>query len=69
VTPEAGVLVDPTDEADLARGLAAAAAMPCPNHAARAAAESHDVRLQAEKVEAVLARAVRDRQDGARRAA
>jgi glycosyltransferase involved in cell wall biosynthesis len=69
VTSEAGVLVDPTDEADVARGLAAAAAMPCPNHAARAAAESHDVRLQAEKVEAVLARAVRDRQDGARRAA
>jgi glycogen(starch) synthase len=69
VTPEAGVLVDPTDEADVARGLAVAAAMPCPNHAARAAAESHDVRLQAEKVEAILRRAVRDRQDGARRAA
>ena len=31
VTPEAGVLVDPTDVNDLARGLAEAAKLPCPN--------------------------------------
>jgi hypothetical protein len=36
--------------------------MPCPNPAARLAAEAHDVRRQAEKVEAVLARAARDPQ-------
>jgi len=69
VTPEAGVLVDPTDEDDLARGLSAAAALPCPNPAARAAAESHDLRRQAERVEAILLRAARDRQGGARPAA
>jgi hypothetical protein len=33
--------------------------MPCPNQAARAAAEEHDVRRQAEKVEAILERAAR----------
>jgi glycosyltransferase involved in cell wall biosynthesis len=69
VTPEAGVLVDPMDEAELARGLAASAALPCPNLAARAAAEAHDVSRQAERVEEILQRAVRDRRDGARPAA
>jgi glycosyltransferase involved in cell wall biosynthesis len=69
VTSEAGVLVDPTDEDDLARGLAAAAALPCPNQAAREAAERHDLRRQAERVEAVLLRAARGRRDGARPAA
>src|SRR5215210_8251990 len=44
VTPDAGVLVDPTDVDDLERGLRAAAALPCPNPAARAAAEEHDVK-------------------------
>jgi glycosyltransferase involved in cell wall biosynthesis len=66
VTPQAGVLVDPTDEHDVARGLASAAALPRPNPAARLAAEEHDVRRQAERVEEVLLRAVRDRRDGAR---
>jgi glycosyltransferase involved in cell wall biosynthesis len=61
VTPEIGVLVDPTSEADLVSGLAAAAALPCPNPAARAAAAEHDVRRQAERVEEILRRAVRDR--------
>lgn len=61
VPPEAGVLVDPTDVDDLERGLRAAARLPKPNAAARAAAEAHDVRRQAEKVEALLAAAVRDR--------
>jgi glycosyltransferase involved in cell wall biosynthesis len=69
VTSAAGVLVDPTDEDDLARGLAAAAALPCPNLAAREVAERHDLSRQAERVEAVLLRAARDRRDGARPAA
>jgi glycosyltransferase involved in cell wall biosynthesis len=59
VPPEAGVLVDPADEAALAKALVAAAELPCPNPAARAAAEEHDVRRQAEKVEALLERAAR----------
>ena len=56
VTEEAGVLVDPIDIDAIAHGLAAAAALPCPNPAARAAAESHDVRRQAERIEEILAR-------------
>jgi glycosyltransferase involved in cell wall biosynthesis len=69
VTAEAGVLVDPTDEAELLRGLAAAAALPCPNHAARLAAEAHDLRRQAERVEEILLQAVRGRRADAPRAA
>jgi glycosyltransferase involved in cell wall biosynthesis len=69
VTPDAGVLVDPTHEDDLVRGLAAAAQLPCPNPAARAAAEAHDVRRQADRVEQILQRAVRDRPGAARPAA
>ena len=61
VTPAAGLLVDPLDVDELARALEAAAALPRPNAAARAAAAEHDVRRQAERVEAILARAVRDR--------
>ena len=59
VPPEAGVLVDPADEDALVDALRSAAAFPCPNPAARAAAEEHDVRRQAEKVEAILERAAR----------
>ena len=59
VPPEAGVLVDPVDEDALVEALRAAAALPCPNPAARAAAAEHDVRRQAEKVEAILQRAAR----------
>jgi len=62
VPPEAGVLVDPVDENDLIEALRTAAALPCPNLAARAAAEEHDVRRQAEKVEAILQRAARGQQ-------
>lgn len=57
VTPEAGVLADPTDESALTRALGAAAALPRPNLAARAAAEPHDLRLQAERIEGLLMRA------------
>jgi glycosyltransferase involved in cell wall biosynthesis len=60
VPDDAGVLVDPLDEAQLARALETAAAMPSPNEAARAAAAVHDVRRQAERVEEILLRAVRD---------
>jgi glycosyltransferase involved in cell wall biosynthesis len=69
VPPEAGALVDPTDVDDIARGLRAAAALPTPNAAARAAAEDHDVKRQAARVEEILLRAVRDRPSAARRAA
>jgi glycosyltransferase involved in cell wall biosynthesis len=61
VRGQAGVLVDPTDLDDLERGLRAAASLPRPNEAARAAAAEHDVRRQAEKVERLLEQAVRDR--------
>jgi glycosyltransferase involved in cell wall biosynthesis len=61
VPPGAGVLVDPRDEDELARALGAAAALPVPNEAARAAAADHDVTRQAERIEAILARAVRGR--------
>jgi glycosyltransferase involved in cell wall biosynthesis len=61
VPPEAGVLVDPADEDALLAALQTAAELPCPNPAARAAAEAHDVRAQAEKVEAILERAARGR--------
>ena len=57
VPPEAGVLVDPLDVDALARGLREAAALPCPNGDARAATEEHDVRRQAERIEAILSRA------------
>jgi glycosyltransferase involved in cell wall biosynthesis len=61
VTDDAGVLVDPLDTDELARALETAASLPSPNDAARAAAAGHDVRRQAERVEEILLRAVRDR--------
>ena len=61
VPAEAGLLVDPADEDALADALRAAASFPCPNDAARAAAEPLDVRRQAERVEEILTRAVRGR--------
>jgi glycosyltransferase involved in cell wall biosynthesis len=60
VPPEAGVLVDPLDTDAIAAGLAVAAALPSPNPAARAAAAKHDVRIEAQKVAGVLARAAED---------
>ncbi len=58
----AGVLVDPEDEEALSSALDTAAALPRPNETARRAALEHDVRRQAERVEELLVRAVRDRQ-------
>jgi len=57
VPPEAGVLVDPLDEDALSEALARAAALPRPNQAAVDAAARHDVRLQASRLEAILAAA------------
>jgi len=59
VPDDAGVLVDPLDVDELARALELAAALPSPNAAARTAAAAHDVRLQAARVEEILARAAR----------
>jgi glycosyltransferase involved in cell wall biosynthesis len=59
VPAEAGLLVDPLDVPELARALETAASLPSPNAAARAAATEHDVSLQAERMEAILLRAVR----------
>ncbi len=61
VPDDAGVLVDPLDPDALTRALETAAMLPSPNDAARRAAELHDVRRQAERVEEILRRAVRDR--------
>jgi glycosyltransferase involved in cell wall biosynthesis len=61
VPPDAGVLVDPLDVEALAAGLRQASTLPRPNEAARAAAESHDVRRQAERLEAILSRAAAGR--------
>jgi glycosyltransferase involved in cell wall biosynthesis len=58
VTPEAGVLVDPTSVEPIADGLRAVAAFPTPNLAARQAAEPYDVRREARRVADVLERAV-----------
>jgi glycosyltransferase involved in cell wall biosynthesis len=60
VTPDAGVLVDPADEDSIAAGLERAAALPRPNPAAREAAAKHDVRIQAERIEAILRTAAGD---------
>ena len=57
VPPAAGILVDPLDEEALVGALRAAAALPAPNRAARAAAAEHDVNRQAERIEAILDRA------------
>jgi glycosyltransferase involved in cell wall biosynthesis len=61
VPPEAGILVDPLDVGALARALEQAAALPRPNEAAREATAAHDVRRQAERIEAILTRAVEGR--------
>ena len=60
VTSQAGILVDPLDDGALVSALAAAAALPRPNLAGRQAAAAHDVRRQAERVEEILLRALRD---------
>jgi glycosyltransferase involved in cell wall biosynthesis len=61
VPVDAGVLVDPLDVGEIARGLETAAGLPSPNEAGLRAAAEHDVRRQAERVEEILERAVRGR--------
>lgn len=61
VPPEAGLLVDPMDEEEIAAALRRAASFPVPNPAARAAAEQHDVREQTRRVEEILRRAAAGR--------
>jgi glycosyltransferase involved in cell wall biosynthesis len=61
VPPGAGILVDPYDDDAISAALREAALLPRPNVAARRAAEAHDVRRQAERVEEILLRASRDR--------
>lgn len=57
VTREAGVLVDPTEEGEIERGLRELAGFPTPNPAAREAAARHDVGVQAGRIAEVLERA------------
>jgi glycosyltransferase involved in cell wall biosynthesis len=57
ISPAAGVLVDPESVDSIAAGMAEAARLPVPNPAARAAAAEHDVRVQAARIERVLAAA------------
>ncbi len=59
VPPEGGILVDPQDEDALTAALDSVASLPVPNLVARKAAEAHDVRLQAARVEEILLRAAR----------
>ena len=57
VTPEAGVLVDPHDDAALQAAMRRAAELPSPNRAARSAAAEHDVTEMAARMAEVLERA------------
>jgi len=61
VTPAAGVLVDPADEAALTKALRQTAGFPRPNPDARAAAAAHDLNRQAARIETILERAARGR--------
>jgi hypothetical protein len=61
VTEASGLLVDPTDDDALVGALSTAAELPRPNPAGREAAAEHGVKRQAERVEAVLLRAVAGR--------
>jgi glycosyltransferase involved in cell wall biosynthesis len=55
VSPEAGILVDPGSVTSIEAALRRAAELEVPNAAARRAAAEHDVRVQAEKIERILA--------------
>ncbi len=67
LTPGCGALVDPLDVDAIRAGMEHCATLPVPCEAAVAVARAHDLRLQAERVEAVLAAAVeqgRERRQG-----
>jgi glycosyltransferase involved in cell wall biosynthesis len=57
LTPRIGALVDPLDVDSIAAGMVAAAALPVPCREAVRVAAEHALPLQAERIEAVLARA------------
>jgi len=57
INPRIGALVDPLDVDSIAAGMLAAAALPVPSQAAVRAAAAHALPIQAQKIEAVLARA------------
>lgn len=63
VPPEAGILVDPTDDDGLLEALGRAAELPSPNLAARAAARVQDVEVQAARMAAVLERVAAGRSE------
>jgi len=67
VPPEAGALVDPLDVDALTRALAFATALPRPNEAARRASAPHDLRRQAERIEAILSAAAGEIRPGSPR--
>jgi glycosyltransferase involved in cell wall biosynthesis len=60
VTADAGVLVDPLDEAAIADAMRRAAALGTPNPPAREAAAAHDVNAQAGRIEEILERAANE---------
>jgi glycosyltransferase involved in cell wall biosynthesis len=55
VTEDAGAIVDPGDVDSIERGIRRALELPRPNTAARQVAARHDVAVQAERVEQLLA--------------
>jgi glycosyltransferase involved in cell wall biosynthesis len=59
LTPRIGALVDPLDIDSIAAGMVAAAALEVPCREAVRVAGEHALPIQAERVEAVLARAAR----------
>ena len=59
VPPEAGVLVDPESVDSIESGLRAAAELPSPNPAARAAAAKHDVSVEARRIGELLQKVTR----------
>ncbi len=59
VPPEAGVLVDPESVDSIESGLRAAAELPSPNPAARAAAAKHDVKVEARRIGELLQKVTR----------
>jgi glycosyltransferase involved in cell wall biosynthesis len=56
VNDACGVLIDPLDVESIAEGMRRAAALPVPNDAAVRVAREHELTVQAEKIERVLAR-------------
>ncbi len=69
LNPRCGALVDPLDVDSIAAGMVAAAALPVPNREAVRVAAQHALPLQAERIEAVLARAAAPTGDSPRKGA